>query len=204
MYTPLGEPIRNLEAYRAAGGQPCNERGEAIANPTAYRNAIEASIRQNTDDPKYHYHYTDDKAAKSIRQSGTITASSKGHFGSGTYLTSKPPRCNDDVILSNNYGRPSKNNSDQVQSYVRIDADRVNAHRVTNADGRNVWKVDGDVHLNDHNGFVAGRQSSSISRNRYCTTNRWDHEEEEYYFSDDSDDDKGVYYEEKHRPYHRY
>ena len=157
MYTPTGEPIRNLEAYRASGGTPCNARGERIQNPTAYRNAIEASIRQNTDDPKYQYHYTDNEAGKSIQDSGTIRASTHGLGGSGTYVTPKPPRCNDSAILSNNYDSATRKGDTRVQSYVRLDADGLNAQQIP-AGGRNVWKVDGNVQLGDHNGYVASRQ----------------------------------------------
>ena len=104
MYTSSGEPIRDVEAYRAAGGQVYSSNGQVIHNPVAYRNTIEASVRQNTTDPKYLWHYTDTKGAKSIAESGTIKASSTGLGGPGTYGTAKPPRCTSNNLLNNNYG----------------------------------------------------------------------------------------------------
>ncbi|KAL3908262.1 MAG: hypothetical protein SGILL_008549 [Bacillariaceae sp.] len=186
MYTPSGEPIRNLEAYRASGGTACNARGDVIENPTAYRNAIEASVRQNTNDPKYQYHYTDNEAAKSIRESGAIRASSNGLGGSGTYLTPKPPRCNGNAILSNNYDGATRVNDNRVQSYVRMDADGLNAQRVPNAGGRNVWKADGNVHFEEHNGFVGSRQNQSGPSTHYYA-----HSNDVY---DDYDEDEGDSY----------
>ena len=93
----------------------------------------------------------------SIQESGTIEASTRGLGGSGTYVTPKLPRCNDDAILSNNYGGGTGNKGHRVQSYIRMDADELNAQRVHDAGGRNVWKVDGDVDWQAHNGYVANR-----------------------------------------------
>ncbi|CAB9507632.1 expressed unknown protein [Seminavis robusta] len=131
--------------------------GDVIRNPTAYQNAIEASVRQNTDDPKYLYHYTTPQAAESIAKNGKIQASSTGLAGSGTYLTAKPPRCPVTPILfwkTITLPWPVDHPS-YVDNYVRVDADDLYARHV--GGDRDVWKVDGDVDFYSHNGFVAER-----------------------------------------------
>ena len=158
MYTANGDSIRNLESYMNAGGKPRNSAGHVLHNPVAYRNTIEASVRQNTNNPKYLYHYTTGDAATSIGNGGgTIRASSSGLDGSGTYLTAKPPRCNTETLLNNNYGT-TKGRGSNVQNYIRMDADSLDARRVTSTT-RDVWKVNGDVNLHDHGGYIAERNS---------------------------------------------
>lgn len=166
MYTAVGESIRNLDAYVAAGGIAHNSAGDPIKNPKAYRNAIEASFRQNTQDPKYLYHYTNEAAAASISESRKVQASDSGLAGPGTYCTTKPPRCHTNTLLSNNYGSPTLRDASYVDRYVRIDADRVPAQQVSDG-SRNIWKVDGNVHLDQHNSFIADRNQSSYSDQQY-------------------------------------
>lgn len=155
MYTASGDPIHNLEAYMAAGGQPHNSSGQAIHNPTAYRNAIEASVRQNTTDPKYLYHYTTPEAADSIAESGRLEPSSGGLAGPGMYCTAKPPRSSTANLLQNNYGSATARDASFVQHYARIDTDTLDAEHV--GDDRNVWLVNGPVDLEQHGGYVAER-----------------------------------------------
>jgi len=197
MFTASGERIRNVDAYVAAGGVPHTANGSRIHNPTAYGNVIEASVRQNTDDPKYLYHYTDTTGAEGISQSGTIAASTDGYDGAGTYVTAKPPRCTSETLLRNNYGGGATGKDDsRVESYVRIDNDggTLDANRLDCCD-RDVWKVNGDIHLNDHNAFVAPRSNNNSSgggsRRRHRGEQRVENtqyndycgsEEEDYYY----------------------
>ena len=178
-YTAQGEPIRDLDAYVAAGGRPRNSAGDMIRNPKAYQNVIEASVRQNTNDPKYLYHYTNQQAAASITKSGTINASSGGLAGSGTYCTAKPPRCHPANLLSNNYASSTARDPSYVSSYVRMDADNLNAERVEDGN-RDIWKVSGSVDLNQHNAFVAERHQDSTN---YGGTNNQGH-----YYDDEYED----------------
>ena len=159
MYTASGEPIRNLDAYMGAGSRAYNSAGQVIQNPTAYQNAIEASVRQNTTDPKYLYHYTTSDAAASIEASGCIQGSQGGWAGSGTYLTAKPPRSSTSNLLANNYGSATARDASYVSDYVRLNTDTLSASYV--GDGRDVWKANGDVHLEEHGGYVAQRQSDN-------------------------------------------
>lgn len=169
MFTATGEPIHNLEAYTAAGGKPRSASGELIHNPRAYRNTIEASVRQNTNDPKYLYHYTNKAAAESIETSGAIKASASGLDGAGTYCTAKPPRCSSDTLISNNYGQSGARGSSYVDNYARIDTDNLGAKRVNSS--RDIWKVDGDINLEDHNAFLAQRDGNSGGRKN--TAKKW-------------------------------
>ena len=183
-YTAKGKPIRNLSAYVAAGGRPRNSGGDVIRNPMAYQNAIEASVRQNTNDPKYLYHYTNQQAAKSISESGTIHASTNGLAGPGTYCTAKPPRCNTGTLLNNNYSNAvATRDQSYVDNYVRMDADRLNARHVGNGN-RDGWKVKGDVDLGQHNAFVAERHQD-------CYGGEVEHEGHQHYYDgyDGMDDD---------------
>ena len=159
MYTANGDSIRNLDSYMAAGGKPRNSAGDIIQNPRAYSNSIEASVRQNTDNPKYLHHYTTSEAASKIQKSGgIIKASSIGAGGSGTYLTAKPPRCNTNTLLNNNYdGVADSRGPSYVEKYIRLNNDGLDATRVPDVGGRDVWKVDGDVNLNNHGGYIADR-----------------------------------------------
>lgn len=208
LYTARGEPIRNVDAYVQAGGRPTNAAGTTIHNPTAYQNSIEASIRQNTDDPKYLYHYTSQQVAESISDTGRIQASGDGLAGRGTYLTAKPPRCKSDTLLSNNYGSSGARDASFVDQYVRMDADHLSAEHVGGS--RDVWKVEGDVDVGRHSGFVdeRGQQHHSYSGGEYHynDTTRMDdetnnggyeedlnvqsyHDNGDYYDDDDYDDD---------------
>lgn len=164
MYTARGEPIQNLEAYVAAGGKPRSSSGKVIHNPTAYRNTIEASVRQNTGDPKYLYHYTNNDAAQKIEQSGVIRASKIGLDGAGTYVTAKPPRCTTNTLISNNYGAPNARDSSFVNNYIRVNADELNNARRVDSTNRDVWKVEGDIDLHENNGFVAQRNNRKSTK----------------------------------------
>jgi hypothetical protein len=169
MYTAGGDPIHNLDAYLNAGGRAHNSAGAVIQNPRAYRNAIEASVRQNTTDPKYLYHYTTDDAAAQIDASGHIAQSDTGMAGAGTYLTAKPPRTRTDALLHNNYASSTSRNSSYVDQYVRVDhTDHLAAIHVGR--DRDVWKVNGNVDLSSHNGFVATRSGKKRGRR---TTNTY-------------------------------
>lgn len=205
MYTANGNSIRNLESYMSAGGKPRNSAGDIIQNPVAYRNTIEASVRQNTNNPKYLFHYTTNDAAASIGNGGgTIRASSSGLDGSGTYLTAKPPRCNTDTLLNNNYGTTTGRGSN-VQNYVRLNADSLDAQRVTSAGPRDVWKVNGDVNLHDHGGYIAERNTAAYGHGQasggahsyhggYGGGYGYDNNEDDGGYYDDDDDCDDFYH----------
>lgn len=109
LYTSSGNPVRNASAYAAAGGRCYSSAGEAISHPTAYADAVEANIRQNTGSPKYLYHYTDKSSLSHIVDSGVIRAS-KGpgdcRLGEGVYATALPPRTSSEKLSKNNWGKP--------------------------------------------------------------------------------------------------
>ncbi|KAJ8613106.1 hypothetical protein CTAYLR_004780 [Chrysophaeum taylorii] len=160
MYTSRGDRIRNPSAYTAAGGRAFSSNGSGIRDPTAYQRAIDASVRQNSDSPVYLYHYTDPGSAAKIENSGMIKASSDGALGSGTYLTAKPPRTSSDRLMTNNYdGAASTRDASKVDSYVRVDAARVQAENGRAATSRDVWKVDGDVKLADAGAKIGSRSN---------------------------------------------
>ena len=122
----------------------------------------EASVRQNTTDPKYLYHYTTPQAASSIAESSQITGSSVGLAGSGTYLTAKPPRTRTNDLLQNNYASTTVCDSSYVDQYVRVEADDLGARHV--GEDRDVWRVNGNVDLLSYNGFVAARSPKRSRR----------------------------------------
>ncbi len=100
-------------------------------------------MRQNTDNPKYLYHYTDEKSLASIKTSGILRGSSNSGdcaLGEGVYFTAKAPRSSSEGLLKNNYGTSSKN-QERVEGYVRIDADKVNSINGRNSLGRDVHLV---------------------------------------------------------------
>ena len=151
VYTSSGIPVRNPAAYAATGARTYTEGGRPITDPVAYSGAIEASVRQNTDRPKYLYHYTDSDSAGKIANSGRLKASTGPGdcaLGQGVYMTAKPPKSSTSALLSNNYdGAAQSYGKDKVQSYVRVDADRVGAISGRRKLGRDVFVVPGDLDL---------------------------------------------------------
>ena len=132
-----------------------------MRNPTAYAAAIEGSVRQNTSTPKYLYHYTDNASAGRIKASGRINPSvgpGDCALGTGTYLTAKQPRSSSASLLANNYGSAS-GSRDKVESFIRVDADRVGASSGRAALGRDVWVVPGGVDLKSAGASVGSRSS---------------------------------------------
>jgi len=163
IYTSSGTPVRNAAAYAATGAPTYTKAGSGINNPVAYSNAIEARVRQNSDRPKYLYHYTNDESARKIEQSGRIRASAGPGdcaLGEGVYMTAKPPRTSSSSLLQNNYdGAGSAGKADLVEAYVRVDADLVrhSGGRGKQELGRNVFVVPGDVDLADAGAYIGKR-----------------------------------------------
>jgi hypothetical protein len=63
-------------------------------------------------------------------------------------MTAKPPRSSDSALLGNNYdGAASSMGSSKVQSFVRVEADKVGAISGRATLGRDVFVVPGDVAL---------------------------------------------------------
>ena len=147
VYTASGQRVNNAAAYAATGAATYTSARQRISDPVAYSNAIEASVRQNTSSPKYLYHYTEASSLSQIRESSWLapsTSASDMSLGEGVYFTAKPPRASSETLLRNNYDgaadgvRPSR-----VESYVRVDADRVGAESGRDRLGRDVWVVPG-------------------------------------------------------------
>mmetsp|Transcript_5238 Transcript_5238/g.12747 ORF Transcript_5238/g.12747 Transcript_5238/m.12747 type:complete len:181 (-) Transcript_5238:44-586(-) len=163
VYNSYGQPVRNAEAYAATGAPTFTRAGNYVSNPVAYSGAIEASVRQNTDSPKYLYHYTDTSSASNIQQSGYVkqsTSSSDCALGQGVYLTAKAPRASSQSLLSNNYAAgASARGASKVESYVRVDADRVRSNLTNGRDalGRDVFLHKGDLDLGAAGGKVGKR-----------------------------------------------
>lgn len=161
VYTASGARVHNPAAYAATGARTYTSSGRAISDPVAYSGAIEASVRQNTSSPKYLYHYTDSSSAAKIASSGKIrrsTGPGDCALGEGVYMTAKPPKSSTSSLLSNNYdGASSSYGSSKVESYVRVDADRVNAVSGRDALGRDVFVVPGDVKLSRSGGHIGER-----------------------------------------------
>jgi hypothetical protein len=153
VYTASGARVNNTEAYAATGAPTYTSSGQRISDPVAYSGAIEASMRQNTSTPKYLYHYTEASSLSQIRDAGWLapsTSASDTSLGAGVYFTAKQPRASSDALLRNNYdGASAGVHASRVESYVRVDADRVGAVSGRDALGRDVFvapSADG-VHL---------------------------------------------------------
>lgn len=160
VYTASGTRVRNPEAYARTGAPTYTRRGRPISDPVAYSGAIEASVRQNTAEPKYLFHYTSSDSLGKIRQTGHIQPSSSAGdcaLGSGVYFTAKQPRASSDGLLKNNYdgagGAPHR-----VEAYVRVDADKVNGKSGRTDLGRDVFVVPGAVNLEKANAKAGYRQ----------------------------------------------
>ncbi|KAJ1622989.1 hypothetical protein T492DRAFT_845873 [Pavlovales sp. CCMP2436] len=146
VYTSSGQPIRNPAAYAATGASSYSSAGKYIAHPEAYSGAIEASVRQNTAEPKYFYHYIDTHLLGQIASAGHLrpsTGPGDCKLGEGVYMTAKPPRTASEKLLANNYGGRASSYAKRVSAYVRIDADRMVAKRIRKALGRDVFVVSG-------------------------------------------------------------
>ena len=164
IYTSSGTSVRNASAYASTGAPTYTKVGRGISNPVAYSNAIEARVRQNTERPKYLYHYTNDESARMIEQSGRIRASAGPGdcaLGEGVYMTAKPPRTSTDSLLENNYagaGRAGQK-ADRADAYVRVDADQVrhSGGRGKRELGRNVFVVPGDLDLAGAGAYIGKR-----------------------------------------------
>jgi hypothetical protein len=128
-----------------------------VSNPVNYSNAIEACVRQNTDSPKYLYHYTSQASADHIQESGELAASASGHLGGGSYFTAKAPRSSTANLLHNNYRSEAEHLMSKTQAYVRVDADKVNALSGRAALGRDVFVVPSNVNLAEAAGRVGKR-----------------------------------------------
>ena len=161
VYTATGQPVRNVAAYAATGAPTYTSAGRPVSDPGAYAGAIEASMRQNTSSPKYLYHYTSSSSLDAIESSGKIkrsTGPGDCALGEGVYFTAKPPRSSTANLLSNNYdGAATSHGRSQVESYVRVDADRVNYRSGRSDLGRDVFVVPGDVKLSKASAYLGDR-----------------------------------------------
>ena len=94
--------------------------------------------------------------------------SSCGLASAGVYCTAKQPRSPASDLLAKNYASATARDASHMGNYVRLDTDELSASYVGH--GRDVWKVEGDVSLDDHRGYVAHRQSraSESSPSAFC------------------------------------
>lgn len=76
-------------------------------------------------------------------------------------MTAKPPRCSTSTLVRNNYDQtdPTARHAAKVDSYIRVDADRVSAQNGRNALHRDVWKVAGPVDLKQANAKLGTRNN---------------------------------------------
>ena len=70
-----------------------------------------------------------------------------------------------------------------VDQFVRMDTDKLDVECVQGSGGRDVWKVNGDVNLNDHNAYVGDRSHHSGANDEGRTQSG------SYYSSNDNNDD---------------
>lgn len=90
--------------------------------------AYAAKVMWHDGEPSYLYHYTTQRNAIEIDESGVLEASTKAknpkdvHDGEGQYFTSIPPWADAKVLLENNWGRGVSRWIDgkKVESYVRV------------------------------------------------------------------------------------
>ena len=161
VYTASGKAVRNVAAYAATGAPTYSRAGKTISNPVAYSGAIEASVHQNTSQPKYLYHYTSSSSLDQIESSGKLkksTGPGDCALGQGVYFTAKPPRSSTNSLLNNNYdGAAGAYGSSHVESYVRVDADKVNYKSGRSDLNRDVFVVPGNVNLNKAGGTTGHR-----------------------------------------------
>jgi hypothetical protein len=178
--SPTPRRLRYIRAQGESAAARAPRVEEEIGKLAHHTHALpQASVRQNTDSPKYLYHYTDSSSASKIQDSGTIrssTHSSDCALGRGVYLTAKPPRTSTNNLLDNNYaGAAGTRGADKVQSYVRVDADRV-AGAVDNGRGslgRDVFVHRGDLNLSAAGAKVrAPRQPSARAQCRFVSAKR--------------------------------
>ena len=120
-----------------------------------------ASVLQNTSSPKYLYHYTDSSSLDAIERSGKLKRSSGPGdcaLGEGVYFTAKPPRSSSSSLLANNYdGAAPHTSSSRVESYVRVDASKVDYTSGRDRLGRDVFVVPGDVKLRKAGAYLGDR-----------------------------------------------
>ena len=107
------------------------------------------------------YHYTSAEGAAGIMQDGFIQQSSRGpgrqdaRYGDGVYLTSKDPFVhNKHQIANNNYNDRSKAERHAMQEgktdyaiEVRLDKNDPDLKQVGKKSGRDIWKYNGDLPL---------------------------------------------------------
>ena len=82
----------------------------------------ETETETETEERETFYHYTDEKGAKGITESGVIKQS-KGErgdalFGDGTYLTRVPPTESKCDIVANNWDNDTQTNKGHVEDVV--------------------------------------------------------------------------------------
>merc|ERR1712187_79829 len=134
----------------AATGAACfSSNGREVRYPLAYSSAVSSYRTQGSSNPTHLYHYTSTSSAEAIRSSGKIEASTRAGdcaLGEGVYFTSKAPVCSKSSLLENNYGNACADSS-RVESYVKVDANKVNATSGKDRLGRDVYVVKGDVDL---------------------------------------------------------
>eukprot|EP01059_Diplonema_ambulator_P013713 TRINITY_DN24282_c0_g1_i1.p1 TRINITY_DN24282_c0_g1~~TRINITY_DN24282_c0_g1_i1.p1 ORF type:complete len:123 (+),score=27.44 TRINITY_DN24282_c0_g1_i1:41-409(+) len=113
------------------------------------------------DEPKYLYHYTTKKAKDEIAKQGHIRPSRNTwvdtRHGVGVYFTSRPPHCNDDTLLWNNYETVDGPCVKKVESYIRVPFDMVRG-AVTKCpyDTRDVYVIQTTVNFALPSGTVCG------------------------------------------------
>ena len=100
----------------------------------------------------YFYHYTSIKNAETIVNQKTIKANTPKiiHLGRCVFFTAHPPCKDDRFLIENNYiyytGLRSKYNPN-VECAFAISQRDISLIKVYTRDGRDVWKVKGDIDL---------------------------------------------------------
>eukprot|EP00918_Siedleckia_nematoides_P097632 GHVU01213887.1.p1 GENE.GHVU01213887.1~~GHVU01213887.1.p1 ORF type:complete len:131 (+),score=23.49 GHVU01213887.1:142-534(+) len=113
------------------------------------------------------YHYTDARGAKGIQKSGQIKKSTDttldAAFGPGVYVTDmRPDKHTKSEIAQNNYdgaashwkGQQKQGKTDYV---VKLSVPASQVQKCSN--DRSVYRIPGDVHLNDTNAVIQKNRS---------------------------------------------
>ena len=101
--------------------------------------------------PKYLYHYTTEESSNMIREDGRLLPSrgpGDTALGTGVYFTTKPPQSSNSTLLDNNYSKQRARDTEKVECYIRIDADKVDYMDGRDRLGRDVFVVPGDEGVN--------------------------------------------------------
>jgi hypothetical protein len=100
-------------------------------------------------DNDFYYHYTNNIGMRGIRDSLYIFQSLSSIFGDGVYLTKLSPLNRTKILARNNFRFINDISIQKCHFAIKISANSIDATKIQDSFGRNVFKHEGCIDLTD-------------------------------------------------------